>query len=59
MKQLYIIGIDNIIIEAVKDTKWDSFHSSVLSGGYDKIVKLTNIETGTLIQVKLIIIINY
>src|SRR4051794_2597247 len=36
---------------AVKDIQWDRNRNNILSGGYDKIVKLTDIETGTAIQV--------
>ncbi|CAG8699281.1 16197_t:CDS:2 [Funneliformis mosseae] len=35
---------------AVKDIRWDHTRNHILSGGYDKIVKLTDIEKGTKIQ---------
>ncbi|CAG8738219.1 5936_t:CDS:2, partial [Acaulospora morrowiae] len=35
---------------AVKDIRWDNFRNSILSGGYDKVVKLTDIETGITVQ---------
>ncbi|CAG8459540.1 9340_t:CDS:2 [Acaulospora colombiana] len=35
---------------AVKDVKWDNYRNGILSGGYDQVVKLTDIETGTTMQ---------
>ncbi|PKY26498.1 WD40 repeat-like protein [Rhizophagus irregularis] len=35
---------------AVKDIQWNHNRNNILSGGYDKIVKLTDIESGTVIQ---------
>ncbi|KAG9290774.1 hypothetical protein G9A89_011737 [Geosiphon pyriformis] len=35
---------------AVKDVQWDGQGKNILSGGYDKLVKLTDLETGTTIH---------
>jgi len=42
---------------AVKDIQWNHNRNNILSGGYDKIVKLTDIETGTVIQSHLFVFI--
>jgi WD40 repeat protein len=45
--------------EAVKDIRWNNEASKLLSGGYNKLAKLIDVETGAISQVTIQISISY